>query len=283
MNVSITRNIQKRKLADLVPHPRQASLAPEPSPQEIAQLAAALKRDGLDRPIEILPDGTILTDPAPVAAAKSLGWHEVDCRVRDDLAAQGEAAERRLIENALAAQSDDLGKARCHAALKRLRYGDTLPQCGRAELREELVSELGASGRSVDRLLRVVTATPVEVQNAVQRGELPLTQAERVANLKKAAQEQVAAEIRAGEAPAEVVRRHVSPARTLHKKAKHAVDAFLRALERGVTDVEGRVDRIPIPLGPQQLRTLDRTEAAIRAIRDRAAATAARSQEEAAP
>jgi ParB-like chromosome segregation protein Spo0J len=275
MNETPAGNIQKRELAGLVPHPRQAALAPAPSPAEVERLAAALKRDGLDNPIEILPDGTQLGDPAPLAAARRLGWHEVECRVRDDLAAQGKgAAERRLIENALARQPDHLGQARCLAALKRLQYAGTLPQCGRAELRKELVGRLNTSGRSVDRLLRVVTGTPLEVQDAVAAGELALTQAEKVAGLKKAAREQVAEEIRSGKDPAGAVRRHAPKGTGRHKKVRHAVDAFLLGLERGVDDLGGRIDQVGIRLSAREAAALDGAEEIINAIRQRAAAAA---------
>jgi hypothetical protein len=106
--------------------------------------------------------------------------------------------------------------------------------------------------------------------------------AEKVAGLSRTQREQVAAEIRAGEDPTAVVRRHVRPARTTHKRARDAFNSFMRALARGVPDLEGRLERANVELTPQSALLLDRAEKIIGTIRDRAAATAA-AQAEAAP
>jgi hypothetical protein len=276
VSTSTNKPIESRKLDDLKAHPMQAALSPEPSPAEIEQLATILKRDGMDKPVEILPDGTILCGNDHVVAAKHLGWQEIDVWVRHDLAAQGKgAAERRLIESNLARQADPLSKARCYAALKRLEYRGTLPQCARAELRKELVTKLRVSGRSVDRLLRVVTGTPLEIQDAVVTGKLALTLAVKVAGLTEPKRKQLAAEIRAGVDPATVVARHVAKPTGRHKKARHAVDAFLIALERGVNDLQGRVDSVGIRLSAKEAAMLSSAEAIIQAIRQGAALTAA--------
>src|SRR5262245_44457251 len=109
------RLIEKRRLDALKAHPLQAALAPAPLPHEIEELVAILKPDGLDNPVELLPDGTLLGGHSQVAAARLLGWQEIDCWVRNDLAAQGKgAAERRLIENNLAHQTGKLEKVRCY-------------------------------------------------------------------------------------------------------------------------------------------------------------------------
>jgi hypothetical protein len=184
--------------------------------------------------------------------------------------------ERRLIEDNLNRRRlAPLELARCSQRLKELGRRGGLCQQEKAELRDRIGMKLGMSGRNLDRYLRVLQGTPQEAQDAVSSGALAVTVAERVAGLKKATREQVAEEIRAGQDPAEAVRRHAPKGTGRHKKARHAIDAFLLALERGVNDLQGRVDSIGIRLSAREAATLHGAEAIIRAIRQRAAVTAA--------
>jgi ParB/RepB/Spo0J family partition protein len=286
MSDAPTKTIEKRTLAELKPHPRQAANFRASLPHEVGELADDLKRNGQLCPVECLPDGTLVAGHKRVAAAMLLGWPQVDVWVRHDLAAQGaDASERRLIEDNLnRRQLQPLELARCYKRLKEMGRSFGLCQRDKAELRDQIGKKLGMSGRNLDRYLRVLECTPQEVQDAVSAGSLAVTLAEKVASLSRAEREKVAAEIRAGEDPSEVVRRHVRPARTTHKKAKDAVNAFLLALGRGVNDLAGRVDQIGIRISAEEARLLDDAEATIRAIRDRAAVTAAaKAQAEAAP
>ena len=91
------KKVTNRKISTLCPHPKQA-IFPDLPPDELRRLAESMKR-GLDEPVEILPNGTIISGHQRIKAAKLLGWTEIRCWVRHDLAEQGDdAVERRLIE-----------------------------------------------------------------------------------------------------------------------------------------------------------------------------------------
>ena len=74
------------KLIDLKHHPRYAAMFGDASKEDIGALADDMKRNGLRNPIEILPDGTIVTGELRVQSAKLLGWSEIEAIVRDDQA-----------------------------------------------------------------------------------------------------------------------------------------------------------------------------------------------------
>jgi ParB/RepB/Spo0J family partition protein len=283
MSDSPAKLIEKRQLSQLKPHPRQAANFRAPLQHEVEELADDLKRNGQLCPVECLPDGTLIAGHKRVAAARLLGWSEVTCWVRDDLRSQGDAAvEKRLIEDNLnRRQLAPLELARCYKRLKELGRRFGLCQQDKAELRDRIGEKLGMSGRNLDRYLRVLECTPQEVQDAVSSGKLAVTVAEKVAGLKKVKREQLAEEIRAGADPAEAVRKHTPPARTKHEKPKDALGAFLRWLERGVPDLEGRVDKVWVDLRAEQMALLGRAEAVIGAIRQRAALTAAEANSQA--
>jgi len=99
---------------------------------------------------------------------------------------------------------------------------------------------------------------------------LALTLAEKVAGLTRQQAEQIADEIRAGDDPSAVVGKHTTKPSGKHKKADKALTAFLQNLERGVNDLDGRLDQMRFCLSAENAATLDRAEAIITAIRQRA-------------
>jgi ParB family chromosome partitioning protein len=268
------RKIERWRLDRLTPHPKQAELFPEPPEHEVQELAADLKAHGQITPAEVLPDGTLLGGHRRLKAARHLGWAELTEWVREDLANDPKAAEARLIEDNLYRRNmGPLGRARCYQRLKELAHGTSggrLYAVDKVELRDRLGKHLGVSGRTLDRHLRVVTSTPVEVQHAVEARKLPVTLAERVADLPKAQREQVAAQIAAGGKPADVVRAALPKPDGKHKLAKDAIGAFLRSLERGVADLEGRVESVGVRLQPEEFALLDRAEDLVRRLRKQA-------------
>ena len=113
------RKIERWAVDRLRPHPKQGQYFPDAPPHEVAELAADMEANGQLQPVEALPDGTIIAGHKRLAAARLLGWTELDVWVRDDLAADPAAAERRLIEDNLhRRQLGKLGLARCYRALK---------------------------------------------------------------------------------------------------------------------------------------------------------------------
>jgi ParB family chromosome partitioning protein len=273
MNTEISsRKIIKWDINNLTPHPIQATLFPTPPSHEIAELAATIKK-GLDHPVEILPNGTILAGHKRIAAAKLLGWTEIEVWVRDDLADDPAAAEKRLIEdNLVRRQLSPLETARCYQQLKKIEHGNggrRHTDRERQDLRDAIGTRLGKSGRTLDRYLRALD-TPQEVQNAVAAGKLAVTVAEKVAGLSGERREQIATEIRAGGKPKEVVRRHLAAAPRPLKNATQLKEILVAALERGVTDLNGRVDEVRRITSAEE-KTLGEAQRLINDLENRAA------------
>jgi ParB/RepB/Spo0J family partition protein len=243
------RNVVPYAVEKLKPHPRQGLLFPEPSPEEVKELAADMAKNGQLQPVEILPDGTLIAGHKRTAAAKLLGWAVLDAWVRDDLAAEGEGAvERRLIEDNLTRrQLDPLALARCALRLKQLartQAGTRLSDTEKGEVRDQIGARLNLSGRHVGRLLRVVEHAPVEVQHAVSTGQLSMSDAHAVAGLAKSEREKIAQQIRDGADPKKVVGGFVGKKDGKHKRVLDAKAAFFRSLRRGLADLDGRVSEV---------------------------------------
>jgi ParB-like chromosome segregation protein Spo0J len=232
------------------PHPKQRVYFGEPSDQEVQELAADMRRNGQHQPAEALPDGTLLVGHKRVKAAGLIGWDKIEVWVRHDLAAQPEAAERRLLEdNLYRRQLGPMGVARCYQAIRRLERKNAstrLTSNEKMDLRDRIAGRLGVSGRTLDRYLRVLDHTPPEVQDAVRGNKLALTLAEKVANLAAAEKAQVAQAIRDGGDPPKVVAGFVR--RNADKAVRRPVQAFaalVRALERFQRDSQGWDRELP--------------------------------------
>jgi ParB/RepB/Spo0J family partition protein len=237
-------------ISGLRPHPQQAALYTQPPDKEIEELAAIIKRDGFTVPIEVLPDNTIICGHRRTRAATLLGMPEIPAYVRDDLAAQGEyAVVHRLLE--------DNQTRRHHSALDRARHAVVRKRLGRkrlyprltdeetGELRDEIGRELNISGRHVGRLIRVVEHTPLEVQAAVDRKQLTMGEAYAVAGLEATVKEEIARRLRDEKADPHEVVRACLPARSgRHKNARDAKRALVSALGRGLSDLQGRLDKV---------------------------------------
>jgi ParB/RepB/Spo0J family partition protein len=267
------REIATWQLAKLMPHPKQCQLFGHMPEHEIQELADDLRRNGQLQPLEILPDGTIVAGHRRTEAAKLLGWDQVDVWVRHDLADDPVAVERRLIEDNLhRRQLGPMGKARCYLRLKELEGGDRggrLPDHEWKDLRDRLGKRLGGSGRNLDRYLRILNCTPQEVQDAVEAGRLPLTLAYQVVGLKVPQKELIARQIREGGNPKTVVTRAVGKKDSKHKRARDAKAAFLKALERGRADLNGRVQEVGWVTAEEQ-KTLQEGANLIKSLQQRA-------------
>jgi ParB/RepB/Spo0J family partition protein len=242
------REIVRWRVDGLVPHPRQLQMFGEPDPHEIGDLVDDLRRNGQLQPLEITRGGVIIAGHRRTAAARLLGWETLQVWVRDDLADDPAAVERRLIEDNLnRRQLGRLAKARLYKRLRELERGGgdgRLPGEQGQDLRDRLGERLGVSGRTLDRCRRIVERTPLEVQDAVDAGRLPLTLAGEVANLNRAQREKIGNEIRQGGDPGEVVRRHVAAAPRRGRHAYRLKDQFIRWLQRSVADLSGRVQEV---------------------------------------
>jgi len=91
------------------------------------------------------------------------------------------------------------------------------------------------SGRNLDRYLNVLR-TPREVQQAFERGKLPLAQVARVAHLDAAEQAKIAEELKAGDDPKSVLTSHLKTAN--EKKQKPSSMMSLRDFKKALADLK---------------------------------------------
>ena len=197
------------KLTDLKEHPKQQAMFGDLPDAELRALAADIKANGMRVPVEVLPDGTIITGHQRARAAKLLGWTEIAVNVRHDLAEAGAAATEAafIADNLNRRHLSPLGKAACIKRLIELEAGcRTGGLSGRQadRLKAVVAERMGLSPRSVNRYLLILKC-PVAVQQAFDRGDLTLTEAGKVALLSSRLQEEVARRITAGEKPKTVL------------------------------------------------------------------------------
>ena len=72
--------IEQRTIADLKPHPSNYNRHPD---GQMAVLRESLRTHGLQKPLVIQPDGTVLAGHGLLEAAKAEGWVQIACHVYD--------------------------------------------------------------------------------------------------------------------------------------------------------------------------------------------------------
>ena len=190
--------LEKRNIDDLRPHERQADLFDDLSDPELERLADSIQRNGLETPIQITPDDTIIKGHQRLRACKLLGWTEVDVCVRYDLEDNEEQIEYELISDNLDRRHmGPIEIARCYRRLKeieRRKSGGKRKHAGKGDLRDLLAKKFDMSGRNLD-MLEEALDTPEVVQWAVAKKYLPVTLARRIARLPADQQQALADDI----------------------------------------------------------------------------------------
>jgi len=229
MHANPTKHIEKRKLDSLKPHPRQNQNFDPHTDETIRSLAKDMQANGQLTPVEITADGTLIAGCGRVQAVRLLGWDEVAVWVRDDLKSDADVELRLIEDNDNRRQLTPLGKARL--AKRRWELQGKSSKRGEGLLRDQLGKILDMSGRNLDRYLRVLEA-PIEVQQALDRKQLPLVEAKKVAGLARDVQEKIAEQIRNGEPPREVVQQFSKEDRGWTHLPENAGADYLRPLRR---------------------------------------------------
>lgn len=231
-----TKQIEKRAVGVLRGHPEQLFLVGDISNGELNELIESIRKNGLQHPIEILRDGTVVAGHQRLRAVKSLNWIEVDVIVRHDLAQAGEGAIiAYLVEDNLhRRQMSPLAIARAYRNLKEierdldyneLRYDD------RRDIRDRIAERLGGhySGRTLDRYEQILDM-PRAVQDVVISKALPLTLAVKITRLHEAQKQELAERIEAGETPKDVVEEYVRPSSNNSQNTPYAIHRRLMDL-----------------------------------------------------
>jgi len=190
----------KMTVAELKPHPLQSEYYRDVAPAELDHLVESISQQGLRHPPEILPNGTILDGHQRLRAIKRLGWDEVECVVREELADDEPGQESFLIEANLTRRRDDpLSLARCCQRLQALHRKDrTRQQKGAGNLRDLIASKAGLrSGRQVDRLLQLLRL-PRVLQDAITNGRMSQAQGHKLLKLQAPQLDELVQELKDG-------------------------------------------------------------------------------------
>lgn len=248
---------ETRPIESLVPYPRQSDIFDPLSEDELQQLAESIKQSGLQHPIDILPDGTILGGHNRLAAVRLLGWHEVPVNVRHDLAGRSDTdLDRVFIEDNLnRRQMDVLQIARTYQALKvdTSRRGQAER---RGDLRDQLGKRFGKSGRMLDRYVRLL-GLPRALHTAVSRKQITLAQGESLLKLSKEALSQIATEYANGRPLAALI-----PSQRVPAGPNALTSSVLRSFQM-------RVKQIAVTQSQSQSTSLSQSQlSALQDIRD---------------
>ncbi len=195
------------RIAALHSHPKQSEYFSDISKVELGELAEDMAYYGQRTPIRVLTDGTIVCGHQRVAAAKQLGWDEIEAYIidADDELTEDEVTDELVAENIVGRQRDPLTLARCYRWLTS-RYETQYPD-EKGEMRDVLATKLncGVSGRSLDRLARLLEL-PRDIQDMISRGELRKCHGEFLLKLATSKRENVIEQLRDSESPAMVMK-----------------------------------------------------------------------------
>ena len=182
----------------LKPHPANATF-PDLPPEEFDALVEDMRVNGLQHALHVLPNGTILSGHQRRTAAQRLGWEEVRCRVRKDLADPLKQMEFLLQDNLHRRQLTTLQVVlvlSTHSSvLLNLDPDDAELQ---SRLRTLVQQRMDCSEKTARRWVGVAS-TPQAIQDAVERGELQLVTAHKVSLLPPKVQARIASRVEAGE------------------------------------------------------------------------------------
>ena len=195
-------------VADLKPHPLQASHFDDVTESALDALAEDMLIHGQLTPIEVLPDMTVICGHQRVRAAKKLGWESLKAIIREDLAQLGpNAVEQRLIEdNVTRRHVGTLTKLRAAKRLVEIERGGKGRHRGlpTGDTRDVIAKKakrhfgLDMTGKTLERHLKVLDA-PMEVQQAFDADRIGVMLAHRIPLLPADVQKKIAKMLKAGQ------------------------------------------------------------------------------------
>ncbi len=225
--------IEKRRIDALKPHPKQRKLFGEIDRNRMFQLSKSIKKEGLHNPVEILPDNTIICGHHRVEAVKFNRETEIDCIVRHDLAAAGDQAvvERLIDDNLTRGQLSLFSQIR----LVREKLVNAGERHYRGTLRDEVGRRIGKSGRTVDRLMRVLE-TPRVIQEAFENKQVSFADVNRFLGLNDRQRQQVLQKIAAGQKAKLAIPQGTTKAKRKPRPGR-VVDRLIDELRRAQADL----------------------------------------------
>jgi ParB family transcriptional regulator, chromosome partitioning protein len=268
-------------IANLKPHPKQAEFFDDASETELQNLVASIERNGLEQPIEILPDGTIIKGHQRLHACTQLEWTEVPVRIRDDLVGNDAEVEYELIaDNVDRRQLDPVDIAVCCKRLQQLEKSGKFEHQGdhrKESLRARLAKQYGMTERNLSRYLRLAgLARPI--QQAVKRKALTLDAAAMISNLDKSQQQAIADEITecleaAGDNDGQLKRTvkgrlkaYLASHKTAKRQTTDPLAALVKRLKRAVSDGGVNAETVDIASVKNELATLKKGRALLQKL-----------------
>ncbi|HEY1685907.1 MAG TPA: ParB/RepB/Spo0J family partition protein [Tepidisphaeraceae bacterium] len=161
--------------------------------ESLLGLTQSMRESGQQEPIHVIPlDGdmySLLTGGRRVRAARKAGWATVAAIVEKSGLSQGEVLIRQIIENAQREDLTPLEKAKAiDSLMKETGWNAT-----------QTASKLGFSNGTVSKLLSLLSLSE-PMQEQIRSGELPVTAAYELTQVKNAAEQgQLAARVASGE------------------------------------------------------------------------------------
>ena len=240
--------VETRKVSDLKPHPRQREFFRIPSDAELTELADDIDKNGLRNPPHIAPDDTILMGHRRIEACKNLGWDEVEVVVRYDLDGDDDRAMYEFVSDNLCRQQlDPIGIAKCYEELRVLegRLGDAQRAQRPGELRDRIAAKMPVkmSGRQLDRLRRLLKL-PLPIQDAIRKGNLKANHGEMILGLSQKTQQEIAAALEGGEAPASIIQRFTLKNLPTSQSPDQTMKAVLKSLAKALPVLQGNLDAV---------------------------------------
>lgn len=226
---------QVRPLDSLIRHRRRLELFSEMSQQELERLAADMKLHGLREPIEILPNGTIISGHDRERAARLLGWKTIHVVVRRDivLGFADAGVEELIVERAKNRELNIIEQAKCFRLLKNV-FGNRGGFGVRGdELRDRVAQALafGMSGRQLDQYTALLKLPPA-IQEAVVQYRLTRSLALLIARIPVEQQAELVLDLNAGPVPAEYVRRKYIRPNITTRSRRETVHDVLKSVKK---------------------------------------------------
>ncbi|WP_425619151.1 ParB/RepB/Spo0J family partition protein [Anatilimnocola sp. NA78] len=229
--------VERWMLDRLREHPLHDQHFPDLAEAEMQELCDSLDTYGQREPLDILPNGFVLSGRHRLRAARQLGWPALQVRVRHELAsAADEQVEAFVIDaNFSRRQLSRLSLARLFLRRRDLEARGAARR-GQGELRDEFAERFGKSGRQLDRYLKVAQQ-PREVQDAVENGLLSLNDALLIERLSAPRRQKLLQVIAEGAADRKELRKLLS-SNSMSKRRPKSLGPFAELMQAGTAFLE---------------------------------------------
>jgi ParB/RepB/Spo0J family partition protein len=237
-------------IQELHSHPLQKELFVGLNEAGIAELAEDIQKRGLQNPLEILPNGTIINGHQRYFAYQWLGLEHIPVYIRHDFTEQPpDAVNEHIIQDNLQRKHlHPLEIARGYMLLReyyeeRRAAGVELSFTLR-DLRTALARRFAISSRTLDRYMAALKAPPI-FQDCCIHGRFPFHLLCKVGGLSSKKKAALMERVDKGEYFMTVIEEYTRPHQREQDRASKALLALARQLKRSIDDIEENIDKIP--------------------------------------